>query len=559
MSYQVLARKFRPQTFDEVIGQGHITQTLRHTVESKRVAQGYLFSGMRGVGKTTMARILAKALNCETGPTPTPCNGCVNCEEITQGSSVDVLEIDGASNTSVDDIRELRENVLYAPARNRYKIYIIDEVHMLSKNAFNALLKTLEEPPPHVIFVFATTEPQKVPITIKSRCQCFHFRRISLQKVSEKLLQISEQEGFSLDLDSARLIGQASEGSMRDAQSLLDQVLSFTGGNITVEETKQVLGVIDHEVLEEATGALIEQDAERALNVVEKLHVLGVDLVEFCKELQSHLRNLLMSKILKDPAAVTTLSQEEMQALKPLASAIDEDRLMGLIEHLSRSEEEIRRTTHPRILLEISIVKMTRIKPLRDFQEILAHLETMERKFNSGNLMGNANPSTHKAINSPPQDGTTVDESRAEQSAPESRNASFSIHWEDLVKHANNINPPVGSLFEHGFLEKADQNSMIIGFKKKIHYEMAIDKKEKIGEILKNYYQRAMKPVFTFQNGSVATPKTLTEKRKEKVQKKNDKLKEENMKNHVVQDALRIFKGKVLEVREYGTEPKGRP
>ncbi len=556
MSYQVLARKYRPQSFEEVIGQEHITRTLKNAVGSQRVAHGFLFSGMRGVGKTTMARILAKAINCEEGPTPSPCNRCGNCREITQGYSVDVIEIDGASNTSVDDIRELRQNVLYAPASARYKIYIIDEVHMLSKSAFNALLKTLEEPPPHVIFVFATTEQHKVPFTIQSRCQCFHFRRIPLQQISEQLLRIAEQEGFSLDLESAHLIARASEGSMRDAQSLLDQALSFCGDAVTIVDTRRVLGVIDQEVLDESIQALIEQDAERLLNVIDKLHTLGVDLVEFCKELQSHLRNLLMIKILKSPGSVTPLSEEEIEKLRPLTTAIDEDRLFAFVEHLDRTEADVRRSTHPRIVLEVALVKMTRIRPLREFKEILAQLEVLEQKVDAGG--SGENRCLHQKPNS-------VEKKKPESSSKKpavqddlSSSRSAAIDWEKIVSHANRVYPLVGSILEQGFLKKAEPHRAIIGFKKKIHYDMAKEKQKKILEMFGSFLQRDLSLEFSLHNGTEPDQKTLTEKKEEEIRKKKEQLEQENLGNHIVQDALKIFKGKILEVRDFGAEPKGR-
>ncbi len=555
MSYQVLARKYRPQSFEEVIGQEHITRTLKNAVGSQRVAHGFLFSGMRGVGKTTLARILAKALNCEQGPTPSPCNRCGNCREITEGCSVDVLEIDGASNTSVDDIRELRQNVLYAPASARYKIYIIDEVHMLSKSAFNALLKTLEEPPPHVIFVFATTEQHKIPFTIQSRCQCFHFRRISLQQISGQLLNIAEQEGFSLDPESAHLIARASEGSMRDAQSLLDQTLSFCGDDITIADARLVLGVIDQEVLDESTHALVEQDAERILNVVDKLHTLGVDLVEFCKELQFHLRNLLMIKILKRPGSVVPLSEEEIETLRPLTADIEEDRLLAFVEHLDRTEEEVRRSTHPRIVLEMALVKMTRIRPLRDFKEILEQLEALEQGAGAAgpgeNRCLNRNPAvTERAVPEPTSKKPGQDDHHSKSSA--------AVDWEKVVSHANRVYPLVGSILEHGFLERAEPRRVVIGFKKKIHYDMAKEKEKKILEMFGSFLQRDQGLEFSLHNGTESGRKTLSEKKEEQSRKKREQLEQESLGNHIVQDALKIFKGKILEVRDFGAGPDGR-
>jgi len=260
MSYLVLARKWRPQTFDEIVGQEHIARTLSNALRSGKVAHAFLFTGLRGVGKTTAARILAKALNCEKGPTPTPCNACVNCQEITAGNAVDVLEIDGASNTGVDDVREIIENVRYQPAKSRFKIYIIDEVHMLSTSAFNALLKTLEEPPPHVKFIFATTDPHKVPHTIHSRCQRYDFKRIPLRLIADRLAHITRSEGVTISDRVLFLIAREGEGSMRDAQSLLDQVIAFAGKTVRDEDVGTALGLADRKVLYAVAEAIVERN-----------------------------------------------------------------------------------------------------------------------------------------------------------------------------------------------------------------------------------------------------------------------------------------------------------
>src|SRR5512136_1075662 len=266
-SYLVLARKWRPQLFEEVVGQRHITQTLQNAISQKRVAHAFLFTGARGVGKTSSARILAKALNCEKGPGTNPCNQCATCQEVTHGTSMDVIEIDGASNRGIDEIRELKENVRYTPAKSRYKIYIIDEVHMLTTEAFNALLKTLEEPPPHVIFVFATTEPHKIPLTILSRCQRYDFKRIPLASILEQLRTIATQEGMEISDQSLHLIAREAEGSMRDAQSLLDQVLSYAGQKVSDKEVIEVLGVIDRKILHDSIAALADGDQARLLQI----------------------------------------------------------------------------------------------------------------------------------------------------------------------------------------------------------------------------------------------------------------------------------------------------
>ncbi len=545
MSYQVLARKYRPQTFEEIIGQGHITRTLQNAIGADRIAQGFLFSGMRGVGKTTLARVFAKALNCKTGPTRTPCNACDDCREITEGTSVDVIEIDGASNTGVDDVRELRENVLYAPARARYKVYIIDEVHMLSKSAFNALLKTLEEPPAHVIFIFATTEPHKVPITIQSRCQCFSFRKIPLQEVTAQLLRLAKEEGVQLEQAAAQLIARASEGSMRDAQSLMDQVVSFCGTGITTAETRKVLGLVDRQVLDECTRALVERDAPRALSLVEELSSGGHDLTEFCKALQWHLRNLLMIRILEDPEKITALSGEEITRLKISADALDEGRLIAFVEHLNRTEEALRRTTTPRFLLEIALVKMTRMQPLREFQEIAAQLKALEQRLASGQERTGGETSSlsggKKYTSSAPPGSRVVSEPFPE---------SPGLDWEAIVRYAQKVSLPVGSILEHGFLKTAEEARIVIGFTKQIHYDRAREKKQKIQEILQGFLHREVPVELLLHTRPDSMPLTLQEKKQESIRRRKDQIRRESLQNHVIQEAVKIFHGKITEVRE---------
>ncbi|MDX1764478.1 MAG: DNA polymerase III subunit gamma/tau [bacterium] len=556
MSYQVLARKYRPQTFDEVIGQEHITRTLKNGVEAKRIAHGFLFAGMRGVGKTTMARILAKALNCEKGPTANPCNACEVCREITQGYSMDVIEIDGASNTGVDDIRELRENVLYAPARARYKVYIIDEVHMLSKSAFNALLKTLEEPPEHVVFIFATTESHKVPVTIQSRCQCFHFRKIGFQQIAGQLLFLAKSERVQLDDRTAQLIARASEGSMRDAQSLLDQVVSFCGDTVTLADAKVVLGQIDQEILEQCTEALIQQDSEQALAVVDDLSNRGLDLLEFCKALQSRLRDLLMIKMLKEPRKVLSLADEEIATLKPRAQRIEEDRLLAFLEHLNRAEEEVRRSTHGRFVLEVALIKMTRIEPLQAWNEVIKKMEELEARLGPGG--GSSGMVREPEAVRPAAPGPIAGEAKETPTTLSSRTGG-AIDWDRVVHLAQQENPVIGAVLEHSFLEKEEKGVLVVGFKKTIHYEMALAKAAKVADVLQRTIKRDLKIEFRVHEQKESGGMSPQEKR-EAVQKNQQvKRHRESLDNRVIREALKVFNGKILEVREFDKGSKAQP
>ncbi|WHZ23663.1 MAG: DNA polymerase III subunits gamma and tau [Nitrospira sp.] len=364
LDYQVSARKYRPGTFDDVIGQGHVVQTLMNAIATKRIAHAFLFSGTRGVGKTTVARILAKALNCEQGPTGTPCNTCANCVEITQGTSVDVVEIDGASNTGVDDVREIRENVKFTPFRGQYRVYIIDEVHMLSNSAFNALLKTLEEPPAHVVFIFATTEIHKIPATILSRCQHYNFRRISKAEIARRLRHVAEQDGLTIEDRSLMALARASEGSMRDGLSLLDQIIAFGAKAIRHQDLETLLGAVPQERVRAMIEAVIEQDSPKALQVVAGLLDQGHDLRAYCADLVEYVRNMLVAAVVPPGPELRGLieaSEEDLTRLAGDAQRFTVEQLQELFRLCAAAEDSLRTSAHPRFALETAAVRATRL------------------------------------------------------------------------------------------------------------------------------------------------------------------------------------------------------
>lgn len=364
MDYQVSARKYRPGTFDDVIGQPHVVQTLVNSIITKRIAQAYLFSGTRGVGKTTVARILAKALNCELGPTGTPCGACPNCLEIAQGTSVDVMEIDGASNTSVDDVREIRENIKFASFRGKYRVYIIDEVHMLSTSAFNALLKTLEEPPPHVVFIFATTEIHKIPATILSRCQHYNFRRIARAEIIERLRYVAEQDQIVIEERSLMALARASEGSMRDGLSLLDQAVAFGGKTIVHSDLEALLGAIPQELVRAMIQAITAQQSAAALRVLIQLLDQGHDLRAYCAEVVEYLRNMLVVSVVpsaQEQASLIEASAEDLAQMVTEARSYSPELLQELFAIFTQAEDALRLSAHPRFVLETAAVRATRL------------------------------------------------------------------------------------------------------------------------------------------------------------------------------------------------------
>ena len=364
MEYQVSARKFRPGTFDELIGQPHVVQTLRNAILRKQVAHAYLFSGMRGVGKTTVARILAKALNCENGPTTDPCEQCESCKEISRGHSVDVIEIDGASNTGVDDVRELRENVKFSPFRGAYRIYIIDEVHMLSNSAFNALLKTLEEPPAHAIFVFATTEVHKIPATITSRCQHFNFRRIPRREIIARLQEVAQKNDVAIEERSLSAIAQASEGSMRDALSLLDQAVAFGGKSISDQDVEDMLGSVPDELVRRLVETVVKQDAAAAVELVGEVIDHGYDLRAYCGAVVERIRNLMIAAVVpgtEQAEGLMDLPREDVEQLLVEAKAFSVEQLQELFQLFAQAEDRLRATAHPRFVFEVASVRAARL------------------------------------------------------------------------------------------------------------------------------------------------------------------------------------------------------
>ena len=380
MEFQVSARKWRPQKFSELIGQEHIVRTLRNAIELDKISHAYLFSGTRGVGKTTTARILAKAINCAKGPISEPCDECDFCQEIKLGNSIDVREIDGASNNSVAEARELIETIKYAASASRYKVYIIDEVHMLSKSAFNALLKTLEEPPPKVVFLFATTELSKIPETILSRCQCFEFKPLSQRQIIEQLKIICDQEGIEANGLSLEKIAKSGAGSMRDAQSLLDQVIAYCGNKIENDSVEEVLGVVGSTTLEKLVEHLIKKDSIKLIETVQSIITDGKDLNFLCRDLAEYLRNLMMVKLSNKPEVLLNIQVCNLQVLQDQSKAFHVDELQQMFSVLSRTETEMKRSSMAQMIFEMSILRLADVRPFHRIDDMIKAINALEEK-----------------------------------------------------------------------------------------------------------------------------------------------------------------------------------
>jgi len=465
MSYEVIARKWRPQKFDEVIGQSHITQTLKNEIASGRIAHAFLFSGIRGVGKTTTARILAKALNCrkDNTPTPTPCEVCDACVEIKRGIAVDVLEIDAASNRGIDEIRELREGVKYAPAKLRYKVYIIDEVHMLTREAFNALLKTLEEPPPHVVFILATTDVHKIPVTILSRCQRFDFRRVPLKELTASLRRIVESESVQIDEQSLVDIAKASEGSIRDAQSLLDQIISYGGPQIRQEEVRALLGIIGQETLKRFAEVILSKNTKEVFQLVEELTLQGYDWGQFCKELIAYFRHLIVVKLVPDPENLIEEVSLDLKSLQEQARSVSLQELQQIFKFLLETEAELKRTSYPRFALEMALVRATQLASLQPLEVLLQKIYQLEEKLASAGSSASEDPldlfsgvgSRSRAPQPSPPPNFPKPVPLVEKTSPPSQEPGFTYQVAENVWRSDNVDVPPTSRGEEAHVKNA--------------------------------------------------------------------------------------------------------
>jgi DNA polymerase-3 subunit gamma/tau len=468
MSYTVFALKWRPQTFDEIVGQGHIVTTLKSSIEKNRLAHAYLFSGPRGVGKTSTARILAKAFNCKEGPTVNPCQKCSSCLEINQSRSLDVIEIDGASNRGIDEIRTLRESVKFAPASGRFKIYIIDEVHMLTLEAFNALLKTLEEPPEFVKFIFATTQINKVIPTIRSRCQIFNFRRILAMEIVSQLEKIVSAEKIVVDKEVLFAIARASDGALRDAESVLDQLISFTKEKVSLQDVVSMLGLVEQETLFELTEKIIQKDARGALGLLGTIIDQGKDAGIFLISLIEHFRNLMIAKITKADPKLIDLPQDTCERLLRQAEAFELEEIFSTFNTLVNTQEMSKRLDSVYIPLEISLVKLAHDKKSSGFVPPQAHNPRDMSPLSKKENVPLADPPEQKEGNPPPVHNTGV---------PPLENIKGA--WQNIINNLGRLKMSVATYLSEGSPVKMENNILTVSFPKNysLHKE-SLEKKE---------------------------------------------------------------------------------
>ncbi|HBH60811.1 MAG TPA: DNA polymerase III subunit gamma/tau [Nitrospiraceae bacterium] len=537
MSYIVLARKWRPQRFDDLVGQESVVKTFKNALSSGKIVHAYLFSGPRGVGKTTSARLLAKALNCTQLSENEPCGQCVSCKAITAGSSVDVIEIDGASNTGVDAVRELRETVKYAPSGSKYKIYIIDEVHMLSTPAFNALLKTLEEPPPHVIFIFATTEPKKILPTILSRCQHHAFRRMTKGRIKEQLNKITSAEKINIQEAALDMIAKAADGSMRDALTLLDQAYSFSN-DITAEELQGLLGLPETEIVTNLCGTILSGDISRTLSIIKELTDRGSDLRQLTRELVENFRNIAIVKVTEDAEGLLEFTQEEVQKLKLHASAVSIEQLTLLLTELLRLEGEVRNAVHPRYTLELGLLRTSFVKGMTAIEDILKMLG------DPGRPVGTpvAEPaSREKAVPSEGSKTGVINETEtgSNEILPVSGTDNLCKEdvWQKLIKRVDAEDHLLACKMSEARVLHLNSTELSIGFNGGMSV-LADSVKSKTSLI---------KPILKSISGQNLKLKILSLPKEEtNIDKK--KMKEEVVAEPLVKDALRIFDGSLIKV-----------
>ena len=568
MSYLVLARKWRPQTFEDVIGQQAIVQTLQNALHVNRIAQAFLFSGPRGVGKTSVARILAKALNCETGPTPTPCNKCDACVEITKTIDPDVFEIDGASNTGVDNVRDLQETIRYLPQKHRYKIFIVDEVHMLSTPAFNAFLKTLEEPPRHVVFIFATTEPHKIIKTVIDRCQRYDFKKITASVIFDHLNTITKKESISIGPQALQLIAREADGSLRDGQSMLDQMITYAGTTIEDHHVTECLGIVDYTTLVTLSAAVLNGRLEECLTTLAAVFDHGIDIRHFYHGLVDYFRNLTVAKVSADPQLFPDLQVEEITELVRQASEVSLEMLRTILKTLIDHEGVLFRASLPRVVMEALILRLATLPGGSTLKEVVDKLSLVQKE-----LVGGSSGKPYTVASSPKTVGTVAEQqptgigasdgepgpARSEETAKstspstskqERVHASSEEAWLGLTTFIRQKKPLLASLLDHGTLLNMDEANVEIGFPVNSIFQESLKENGKIDELSRlceDYFGNARRIVFSDR----ASSRSADDGEASGITKaqRTEKIREETKKHPLVREALNVFGGGISEIK----------
>jgi DNA polymerase-3 subunit gamma/tau len=584
MAYTVLARKYRPQSFEDLVGQEHVARTLANAINADRVAHAFLFTGVRGVGKTTTARLLAKALNCDKGPTPTPCNECGPCLEITAGIDVDVQEIDGASNNSVEDVRRLQESLPYRPQRDRYKIVIVDEVHMLSAGAFNAFLKTLEEPPDHVKFIFATTEGHKVPVTIRSRCQQYDFRLIPHRLIADRVRAILDAETLSADEEAISVVSREAAGSMRDALTLLDQLVAISGDRITADTVAASLGIAAREALYDVARAVLEGDGAGVVGAIDGLADKSVDMQHFARQLLQLVRDLVVLKLdAGDPAEWVP---EERQAAEALIGDIDILELQRAFRATSVVMDEMAHSPNPKLMLEMGLVRVATRPPLQAVSDLVARLESLQASPGAaGGSSGGTRPRkpTSKPAPRPakPKAEAKPEANAAPKAEPEAKpepepdpkpqdpdqpimpatKHSGGFHtssgevltpirraalqeWEELVGTLEQQQPALAAVLEHGIPKAVGPDRIVLSFKDGSFYGRQAESPESIAAIVRIAEQQlGARPEveIRFDAQGEAATKTVAAVAAQRKQAEAEATRKEALNHPIVRDAVEVF------------------
>jgi len=581
MTHQVLPLKLRPQTFEQILGQDAVVKTLKNAIAADRIPHAFIFSGIRGVGKTSTARILAKALNCKEGPTPQPCNKCSNCQEISLGSSMDVIELDAASNRGIDEIRDIRNKAKYPPLASKYKIYILDESHMLTTQAFNALLKTLEEPPPYIVFILSTTEFHKLPATIISRCQHFDFRRIPHRLILEHLRKIADEEKLEVEDSSLALIATAAEGSLRDAQRSFDQIISFSGKKILYNDVVSMLGIISHQMLLSTTQAIIGQKPAELIKLIDQLISYGYEPHQICHQLIGHLRNLLLFKVVEEPEEMISLPKEEHEKLKSQAASLTQLEIMRLLDMLLLEEKEIRYSSQARFQLESLLIKMALLNRLIPVDSLIAKIEDIEGRLQSSSQMKAENHKSELESLPPPPPPepelfqAPIPEAPPKEEIPPEADSSeliepglkeSKVHYqvppqdlslkEQIIATVKKEKPPLFHLFNFADSIYLKDSTFILSFSQKnsTHKELLENKSniDLLKQVASKIAEQDIEIKIISQEPEEEEHKEVSAQ-KSKESKKKD-LETRALNQPMVKTFLDVFKGKIVEIKDLEEE-----